>query len=51
MATKKSAVPVPVEHITQSIFILRGQRVLLDSEFAALMASPLHASISRSSGI
>jgi len=36
MATKKSAVLVPVEHITQSIFILRGQRVLLDSELAAL---------------
>ena len=27
---------VPVEHITQSILILRGQRVLLDAELAAL---------------
>jgi hypothetical protein len=29
-------VPVPVEHIAQSILILRGQRVLLDSDLAAL---------------
>jgi hypothetical protein len=27
---------VPVEHITQSILVLRGQRVLLDSELAEL---------------
>jgi hypothetical protein len=27
---------VPVEHITQSIVVLRGQKVLLDAEFAAL---------------
>jgi ORF6N domain len=27
---------VPVEHITQSILVLRGQRVLLDTELAAL---------------
>jgi hypothetical protein len=28
--------PLPVEHITQSILILRGQKVLLDSDLAAL---------------
>ena len=27
---------VPVEHITQSILVLRGQKVLLDAELAAL---------------
>jgi ORF6N domain len=36
MATKKKTTPVAVEHITQSILILRGQRVLLDSQLAAL---------------
>src|SRR6185503_18177433 len=28
--------PVPVEHITRSILVLRGYRVLLDTELAAL---------------
>lgn len=32
----RSAALVPVEHITQSILILRGQKVLLDAELAAL---------------
>ena len=32
---KQTAV-VPVEHITQSILVLRGHRVLLDTELAAL---------------
>jgi ORF6N domain len=32
----RSATLVPVEHITQSILVLRGQRVLLDAELAAL---------------
>lgn len=32
----RSAAFVPVEHITQSILILRGQKVLLDAELAAL---------------
>ena len=36
MPTKKMANPVPVAHITQSILILRGQRVLLDSDLAAI---------------
>jgi hypothetical protein len=27
---------MPIEHITQSILILRGQRVLLDGDLAAL---------------
>ncbi|MGH8200465.1 MAG: ORF6N domain-containing protein [Steroidobacteraceae bacterium] len=35
MASRSAAV-VPVEHITQSILVLRGQRVLLDAELAAL---------------
>lgn len=34
--TSRSAPEVPVEYITQSILILRGQRVLLDSELAVL---------------
>jgi len=36
MVSSRSAALVPVEHITQSILILRGQRVLLDAELAAL---------------
>ncbi len=36
MPTKKKPATVLVEHITQSILILRGQRVLLDSDLAAL---------------
>jgi hypothetical protein len=36
MASSRSAALVPVEHITQSILVLRGQRVLLDAELAAL---------------
>lgn len=35
MPTKKP-VTAPVEHITQSILILRGQRVMLDSDLAEL---------------
>ena len=36
MTPRKNTVLVPVQHITQSILILRSQRVLLDSELAAL---------------
>lgn len=36
MTMNKDAKLVPIEHIAQSILILRGQRVLLDSELAAL---------------
>jgi hypothetical protein len=36
MPKSKAAALVPVEHIAQSILILRGQRVLLDSNLAAL---------------
>lgn len=36
MAKTKRAALIPVENITQSILILRGQRVLIDSELAAL---------------
>lgn len=33
---KKTQAPVPIDHITQAILILRGQRVLLDSDLAEL---------------
>lgn len=36
MPKNKQAALIPVEHIAQSIHILRGQRVLLDSELASL---------------
>lgn len=36
IAKKKQATALPVEQITQSILILRGQRVLLDSDLAGL---------------
>lgn len=40
MTKKKATAPVPVAHIAQSIRIVRGQRVLLDSELAALYGVP-----------
>lgn len=36
MRKKKPTTLVPVEHISRSILILRGQRVLLDADLAAL---------------
>ncbi len=36
MPVKKNPAEVPVEHIAQSILILRGQRVMLDSDLAEL---------------
>ena len=36
MAKIQRTAPVPVEHITQSILFLRGQRVILDRELAAI---------------
>lgn len=36
MARNKGAALVPIEHIARSILILRGHRVLLDAELAAL---------------
>jgi len=36
MASKKNSAAAAIERITQSIIILRGQRVLLDSDLAAL---------------
>jgi hypothetical protein len=36
MSKSKTKALVPLEHIVQSIFVLRGQRVLLDSELANL---------------
>jgi hypothetical protein len=32
MVSSRRAALVPVEHITQSILVLRGQKVLLDAE-------------------
>ena len=40
MPKSKTAALVPIEHITRSILILRGHRVLLDSELAALYEVP-----------
>ena len=36
MAKTQRTALVPVEHIAQSILILRGHKVLLDAELAAL---------------
>ena len=36
MVESRQTAVVPVEHITQSILVLRGHRVLLDTELAAL---------------
>src|SRR6185437_9269023 len=36
MVSSRSGALVPVEHITRSILVLRGQKVLLDAELAAL---------------
>jgi hypothetical protein len=36
MPKTKRAVSVPVEHITRSTLIIRGQRVILDSQLAAI---------------
>lgn len=43
MASRRSAALMPVEQITQSILVLRGQRVLLDAELAALYGVPTKA--------
>lgn len=40
MATSKRSIVVPVDRITHSILILRGQKVLLDAELAALYDVP-----------
>ena len=36
MAPRRRPAPVPVEHISRSILVLRGHKVLLDEELAAL---------------
>ena len=33
---KKSEVPVPIEQIERAIHVIRGHRVMLDSDLAAL---------------
>ncbi len=42
MAARRTAL-VPVERIAQSIFVLRGQRILLDVELARLYGVPTKA--------
>ncbi|MDE2137137.1 MAG: ORF6N domain-containing protein [Gammaproteobacteria bacterium] len=42
MAARRAPL-VPVEHIAQSIFVLRGQRILLDVELARLYGVPTKA--------
>ncbi|HEX3843213.1 MAG TPA: hypothetical protein VHV80_02535 [Steroidobacteraceae bacterium] len=36
MVSSRSATLVPIEHIASSILVLRGQKVLLDTELTAL---------------
>lgn len=36
MASRRRLAPVPVEHISRSILVLRGQRVILDSDLAVI---------------
>jgi hypothetical protein len=36
MASSRSAALAPVEHIGRSILLLRGQRVILDADLAAI---------------
>lgn len=36
MATRNTALPLPVEHIAQSILLIRGHKIILDAELAAL---------------
>jgi len=43
MTKNKQIALIPVEHIAQSILILRGQRVLLDANLAALYGVPTGA--------
>lgn len=43
MAKATRAASAPVEHITRSILILRGQRVTLDAELATLYGGPTKA--------
>ncbi len=43
MTKNKDAALMPVEHISQSILILRGQRVLLDANLAVLYGVPTGA--------
>jgi ORF6N domain len=43
MASSRSAGLAPVEHIGRSILLLRGQRVILDADLAALYGVPTKA--------
>ncbi len=43
--TTKPNVPVPVERIEQAIHVVRGQRVMLDSDLASLYGVPTRALI------
>ncbi len=43
MPSRRRLAPVPVEHISRSILLLRGQRVILDADLAALYGVPTKA--------
>ena len=46
MATRKagkSGIVIPVEHITQAIVVMRGHKVMLDSDLAALYEVEIRA--------
>ena len=49
MTRSKQASLMPVEHICRSILVLRGRRVILDRDLAAIYASPPGASMRPSS--
>ena len=50
MPKTKRAIAVPFDQISRSIVIIRGQRVLLDAELAALYGVTQNGSMNRSSG-
>jgi hypothetical protein len=43
MASRRRLAPVPVEHISRSILVLRGQRIILDADLASLYGVPTKA--------
>ncbi len=51
MPKTKRAIAVPFDQISRSIVIIRGQRVLLDAELAALYGVTQNGSMNRSSAI
>ena len=51
MTKDKGSTLLPIEHIPRSILILRGQRVLLDRDLAALYGVETRCSTSRCAGV